>query len=675
MRKLTNVATLSLVLSGALSILLSHRCHAADARPVTLTEDAASYTLANGSVTAVVDKRSGGLRSFQYRGLETLDAGSGHAAAYWSHQPNNGTAAVTLDPRSNGGSQAEVAVNGVYQGVPQGSGPGGGVAADLEIRYRLGRGDTGLYTYSIFTHKSGYPATGIGEARFAAKLNDAVFDWMTVDADRNMEMITAYDWDHGLKMNMKEARRMTTGLYKGQVEHKYDYSAVQFDTPAFGWSSTARHVGLWFVNPTIEYLSGGPTKLELTAHRDATFTDSLTAPAPPTLLNYWRGSHYGGSVCDLAADETWTKVVGPFLIYANAGPTHDAMWRDALARAAAEAKQWPYDWVVGVDYPHKDARGIVTGQIILRDPQAPSAKMSHLLVGLAHPDYPSARGEPVDWQQDAKYYQFWVRGDAQGRFAIPNVRPGTYTLHAFADGVLGEYAKADVTVVAGKMLNLGTLTWTPICYGRQLWEIGVPDRTAREFRHGDHYWQWGLYNQYPKDFPNDVHYVIGHSDSHTDWNYAQVPRAQDDTGRGDGPATPWTVTFDLPTAPHGKATLRLAFAGTSARRVTVAVNGQPAGDTGPLPDTATIRRDAIRGLWRERDVAFDASLLKAGTNVLTLTVPAGGVMSGVEYDYLRLELDESAPPPDGQGAQGFSPGCGLGRMSMTSELDTWADWN
>jgi hypothetical protein len=33
----------------------------------------------------------------------------------------------------------------------------------------------------------------------------------------------------------------------------------------------------------VEYLSGGPTKVELSAHRDATFTDSLTAPAPPTL--------------------------------------------------------------------------------------------------------------------------------------------------------------------------------------------------------------------------------------------------------------------------------------------------------------------------------------------------------------------------------------------------------
>jgi rhamnogalacturonan endolyase len=73
----------------------------------------------------------------------------------------------------------------------------------------------------------------------------------------------------------------------------------------------------------------------------------------------------------------------------------------------------------------------------------------------------------------------------------------------------------------------------------------------------------------------------------------------------------------------------------------VNVNDQPAGTVGPLIDTASIRRDGIRGYWVEKEVAFDAGLLKAGTNVLKLTIPPGNVMSGVEYDYLRLELDEA----------------------------------
>jgi rhamnogalacturonan endolyase len=57
--------------------------------------------------------------------------------------------------------------------------------------------------------------------------------------------------------------------------------------------------------------------------------------------------------------------------------------------------------------------------------------------------------------------------------------------------------------------------------------------------------------------------------------------------------------------------------------------------------TAAITRHSIRGLWYERELAFDASLLKTGSNVLTLTIPAGPVNNGVIYDCLRLELDES----------------------------------
>ena len=168
-------------------------------------------------------------------------------------------------------------------------------------------------------------------------------------------------------------------------------------------------------------------------------------------------------------------------------------------------------------------------------------------------------------------------------------------------------------------------------HGRQLWEIGIPNRSGEEFRHGDHYWQWGLYNLYPAEFPNDVNFTIGKSDVHKDWNYAQVPR-------GDGKPTTWSINFDLPDAPRGKATLRVALAAASARKIDVSVNDQPAGSIGPLMDTATIRRDGIRGYWTERDVVFDASFMKAGANVLKLTIPAGNPMNGVIYDYLRLEL-------------------------------------
>jgi len=67
-------------------------------------------------------------------------------------------------------------------------------------------------------------------------------------------------------------------------------------------------------------------------------------------------------------------------------------------------------------------------------------------VGLAESPYPAIfdRGGPItiDWQTDGKYYQYWARADAAGRFTIPNARPGIYALYAFTlnDALLGPFS-------------------------------------------------------------------------------------------------------------------------------------------------------------------------------------------------------------------------------------------
>jgi rhamnogalacturonan endolyase len=307
-------------------------------------------------------------------------------------------------------------------------------------------------------------------------------------------------------------------------------------------------------------------------------------------------------------------------------------------------------------------------------------------------DRPAATNTPADitWMTDAKHYEFWVYGQDNGQFTIPQVRPGKYTLHAIADGVLGEFAKADITVVAGQSLDLGRLQWTPVRRGKQVWEIGIPNRNGTEFAKGDDYFHDGMGLVYAQLFPNDVNYVIGQSDYRKDWYFQHVPHAANPEaaiaaaaarraaprgsapitaapgaagaapggppapaprgGRGaggppaaGGRASPWSISFDLPNAPRGRATLRVAIAGGSASGITVTVNDQPAGII-HISGDSTVGRNGIQGLWYEREIPFPASLLKPGTNVLKLIVPAGGLTNGVIYDYLRLELDESAAP-------------------------------
>lgn len=663
--------------------------NAADApAPVTLRESDRTFFLDNGILNVRIEKDSGEIFSIKYRGQELLaqDSSGGALGGYWSsvgraRGGSQQSAVVRINPNDNKGERVEVSCN--FHNVPGTTNS----PLDVDVRYSLGRGESWIYTYLVWSHKAGYPAFGVGEARYAVKLNPAVFDYMTIDQDRRRQMPSPADWDAGAPLNLKEARRMTTGIHKGHAEHKYDYSALIYDIPAYGWSSTKLNLGFWFINPSFEYMAGGPTKAELTGHLD------VNPGGTPTLLNMWLGSHYGGSSLVVGESEDWTKVIGPFAIYCNSAPSQEAMWRDALARARTEAGTWPYNWLSDPHYPREAQRSMVTGQITVNDPLDSSLKVSNMWVGLTAPNYipprigggnfprrnntnppsinstnfPAAAafrgGFPpeVDWQRDAKNYQFWITASANGKFTIPNVRPGHYTLRAIADGIIGEFAVTNITVSEGDNKSLGTLTWTPERHGRTLWQIGVPDRTAREFRHGDHYWQWGLYFNYAKEFPDDVNYVIGRSDWHKDWNYVQPPRiltqsiqatGEDDeatdmmaqlvrTSSSDVQSSTWSIKFGLNQIPRGQATLRLAFCGTHAGcNIDAFVNDKPIGNTGPLPSTSAMQRDGIRAYWVERPLTFNATLLTNGVNTIKLKSNATSWSQGVMYDVVRLELDE-----------------------------------
>ncbi|MGA9669502.1 MAG: polysaccharide lyase family protein [Terracidiphilus sp.] len=661
--------------------------------PVTVLDSGSVYILSNAFVTATISKVTGDMLSLKYKGVETMGYVSGHHAGYWEQNPS-GAARIetqeTISPATNHGERAEVSIKGwsdgeslsahprydpavaiedsrsqlggrtigpapglarpanagTFVGNRRGGESGRGPLLDLEIRYTLGRDDQGIYTYAIFTHQPTYGATELGESRYGVKLNQQVFDWLSIDEQRNEMMPKGSDWDRGTDLNMKEARRLTTGVHKGRAEHKYDYCADQFETPVYGWASTEDHLGLYFINPSMEYLSSGPFHFELTGHLDD------GDGGDPTLLDYWRGTHYGGSELQVAANEDWNKVVGPIFLYLASGPTPAVMFAEAKKQAQIEVAKWPYPWVAHADYPQSAQRGLVSGQIVLNDPQARGTKLSNLLVGLAYPDQEIQPNQslgleerhtsPISWQNDAAHYEFWVHASDDGRFSIPKVRPGKYELHAIADGVLGEYQKAEVTVSSGRAVDLGRLEWTPVRYGKQLWQIGIPNRSASEFLMGNDHWHWGLYLDYSRIFPNDVNFTVGKSDLHKDWFIYQVPHAVNDDGtaRSKGRATTWTIHFEVPASGpiNGRCILRLAFDGVSARSIDVGVNGKSAGQVTGFIYNATINRDGIEGSWTEKDLPFDAQMLHSGDNTLTLTVPEGSLTSGVSYDVVRLEL-------------------------------------
>ena len=59
-----------------------------------------------------------------------------------------------------------------------------------------------------------------------------------------------------------------------------------------------------------------------------------------------------------------------------------------------------------------------------------------------------------------------------------------------------------------------------------------------------------------------------------------------------------------------------------ALRLAVGVNGQTVGTIRPV-STNALRYNTNKGVWNQYIQKFDASLMKAGENEMTFTVPAG----------------------------------------------------
>lgn len=593
------------------------------AAPVTLTEKPDSAVLANGIVSIEIAKQTGNPVALVYRDESLLaspgylnwhaeadeESGDGdekkdNSATYTKIR--SGIFRVATDPAANDGDLVDIAIAQKFSGR--------GAPFDVELHYVLRRGESGVYEYVIFRHPAGYPAGQLGDARMLFRLKDSVFDFITIDDQRRRFMPAANTPREPL--GPKESLRMTDGPFKGVIEDKYHNFADAGDHFVHGWEGSKSGIGCWILYGSTEDENGGPTKQHNNAHFERILMKILTC------------CHYGAAPVTVGTG-AWEKIYGPFMIYLNSGPDKDTLWTDAKEKAAAERAAWPLGWLHSPLYPSAEQRGAVAGRLKISDPQAPAASPSNAWVGLA--------AATPDWQQQSSGYQYWVHADATGAFTIPHVRPGGYTLYAFTAGVMDEFRLDGVKVESGRTLELPLPDWKPVRHGRQLWQIGTPDRTAGEFRHGDDFREWGLWQNYAKEFPHDVNFIIGESHERTDWNYAQCAVEKD----GDIVGTKWNVRFDLPAAPkRGTGTLRIAIAAAHKAALRILVNGRQAGTHRVDTDNAMMRA-GIHGQYSEWDVLFAASLLRSGANTITLEQQGGRtIQRNVMYDCVRLELAE-----------------------------------
>lgn len=598
---------------------------------VTLRDDPFSIVLENGIVSLEIAKENGSVVNLAYRGQSLLN---GPAYLDWhgdgDHHFSAARCRIVTDPATNGGELAEIAI--------EESGQGHRPAFDVAQHFVLRRGESGCHIFVVFHHAPDYPAAKMDQSRWVLRVDESVFDFINVDDQRRTVMPPGTTPVRSL--DPKEAMQFTAGPWKGRITDKYHFFAEAGDHFVHGWSGTKSNVGLWLIDGSREDHNGGPTKQHNTAHFGAVLLKILTC------------SHYGARAVEISKGQEWTKLYGPWLLYVNSGGNPDALWADAKHQVEEQHRAWPFSWMRHSQYADRTQRGEVRGRITV--PDGSPAMLSGAWVGLA--------AASPDWQQQSNGYQFWAHANADGSFAIPNVRAGTYTLYAFAPGLPDQFRRNGVAVVAGKKLELGELAWRPPEFGRLLWQIGVPDRTAREFRYGDDYRRWGLWRHYPTDFPEGVNFRIGSSRERTNWNYAQV--TVNEQGKWHG--TAWNVEFELPHTPtNGTATLRLAIASAHAAQLVVSLNGHKI-DGFDLSTDNAMARAGIHGQYTLRDVPFKASRLRPGRNVLTLEQQTGrNMLPNVMYDSLQLYVDEERRFEFFRDAPRFV----IGASAMTGEDD------
>ncbi|KNG87384.1 rhamnogalacturonate lyase B [Aspergillus nomiae NRRL 13137] len=427
-------------------------------------------------------------------------------------------------------------------------------------------------------------------------------------------------------------------------------------------SSDGSTFGAWLVHNTVEAYYGGPLHSDLVV-------DGI-------VYNYLVSGHYGAPMPNLTHgfDRTW----GPQFYYFNRG---DAQTTIAELRADAAKyadPEWNAEFYNSIsnhipNFAPSSGRTTFKGKVSLPE----GAKRPIIVL--------SEDGQDFQLNVfDTKSLQYWAEIDDSGSFSIPRVVEGKYRITIYADEIFGWFIQDHVEVSKSQSKE-HTFVWEEESAGKEIWRIGVPDKSSGEYLHGyapdtfkplqpeQYRIYWGKYD-YPAEFPEGINFHVGESDPSQDLNYihwAFFP-SQGNHLRTEpyyNNVNNWTVTFDL-SADQLRDTSTATFTVQIAGAKTANGNSKwtpVEGKYSNLPWTVNVNgrfeSTWVIPYWRsgscgvrsgvscqniEQKFEFPVKNLQQGRNEFVLSLPFNASSTEtallpdalyVQYDALRLELE------------------------------------
>ncbi|MBU3178815.1 hypothetical protein KPL47_21115 [Clostridium estertheticum] len=464
----------------------------------------------------------------------------------------------------------------------------------IEYNIIMKKGESGIYSYAVVKNNI-KKEFRLSELRTVYRLDYNIFDH-AYNSERKGKQPT-HEYLNKNKKIQDETYELPDGeMYtNGKIYSKYDY--VGYFKDNHFWGQYGNEFGFWFIPVSTEYYPSGPLKQELLVHYDS------------IILNYMTGAHFGTGDFNVPTD--WEKMYGPWYIYVNCG-NEEEMINDARKKAGTEEKKWPYTCINELLYPLE--RSNVSGKLIITHNRSSEDAM----VVLA-----KSGGEFIRQKGD---YIFYSQSDKEGKFLINNVRPGTYTLYAYATkGDVTRQLSKDYIVIGNDNLDLGEIIWNPPYHKNKLWQIGTSNRTAKEFKFGNELRNYKWNNMVPEN----LDYVIGKSKEGEDWYYAQTKPGN------------WNIKFNMDKNYEKRFYLTISIASATKNKIdgkveptlVVKVNGKVVKSTDYISDTSIYRSAMKSGWYHLEEVEFDSNILNIGENIITFTTCNAAIM----YDTIILE--------------------------------------